>query len=187
MVGCSTKYLVGYHYLGNNEFVAGMVSEKTEKLSKMFEEKCIQALIKADMEAFRSLFTDKLSKAVPEDDLKKLEEAIKNQYIPNGQYQRIKASERKGERWHAEVDTDALLNGFKHYDYIEAQYLLYGASMAVVHLYMTEVGEDPRLSGFDVHDAFPEKKEEKFSIIHLVPETVDKAGMLGTTVIKIPQ
>ena len=60
LIGCSTKYLIGYHYLGNEEFVTGVVSKKTEKLSKPFEEKCIQALMKADMDSFKELFTDKL-------------------------------------------------------------------------------------------------------------------------------
>jgi hypothetical protein len=48
-------------------FVTGMVSEKTDKVSRPFEEKCVQALIKADMDSFKKLFTDKLLKAMPED------------------------------------------------------------------------------------------------------------------------
>jgi hypothetical protein len=185
VAGCTTKYLIGYHYLGSNEFISGMVSKKTEELSKSFEEKCIQVLIQADMELFRTLFTAKLSKAVPESDLMKLEDALKSRYKPDGRYQRLKAYAKYGERMHAELDTDVLVNGFKHYDYIEARYLLYGASMAVVHLYLTEVGGNLRLSGFEVYDSF--SKDEKFSMKYLVPETVDKAGMIGTTIIKLPK
>jgi hypothetical protein len=186
IAGCSNKYLVGYHYLGNNEFVPGMVSEKTEELSRPFEEKCIQTIITADMELFRSLFTEKLSKAVPEEDLVKLKEAMQNHYKPT-RYQRLKATDQGGERLHAELDTDVLLNGFKHYDYIEALYLLYGASISVVHLYITEVEGNLRLSGFDLSDAYSRKKEKTFSIKYLVPETVDKAGLIGTTFIKFPE
>jgi len=182
LIGCSTKYLVGYHYLGNGEFVTGVVSKKTEKLSKPFEEKCVQALVKGDMDSFKDLFTDKLLKTVPKDDFIELKEMIQVRYKPNGRYDRLQIL-----HVHTQLDTAALLNGFEHYDYIEAEYFLYGVSDAIVHLYLTEIGENPRLSGFELRDADSSKHERGFSIKYLVPETVDKGRLIGTEIIKLPK
>ena len=94
------------------------------------------------------------------------------------------------EHAHTELDTATLFNGFDHYDYIEAVYLLYGASNVIVHLYLTEVGnkpKNPRLSGFELSDADLSKQEIKFSIKYLVPETVDKAGLIGREILKLPK
>lgn len=159
-----------------------MVSQKTDKLSKPFEEKCIQYLMAGDIDSFKGLFTDKLLKEVPKDEFIELKEAIQIRYKPNGRYERLQIL-----HVHTQLDTAALLNGFEHYDYIEAEYLLYGASNAIVHLYLTEVGGNPRLSGFELHDAVSSKQERKFSIKHLVPETTDKAGLIGTEIIKLPK
>src|ERR1700681_2092362 len=90
LTGCSTTYLMGYHYLGleDEQFVTGKVSKKTESMSKPFEERCIRALIKADMDSFKELFTDKLLKAVPKDAYIKIKEAIQIRYKPNSEYER---------------------------------------------------------------------------------------------------
>ncbi|HXC61391.1 MAG TPA: hypothetical protein VNV63_01835 [Nitrospiria bacterium] len=191
LTGCSTTYLMGYHYLGleDEQFVTGKVSKKTEKQSKPFEEKCIQVLMNADMDSFKELFTDKLLKAVPKDAYIKIKEAIQIRYKPNGQYERLPVLHMHTEHKH-ELDTATLFNGFDHYDYIEAEYLLYGATDAVVHLYLTEVGKNPKtpkLSGFELTDADSSKQERKFSIKYLVPETVDKAGLIGTEILKLPK
>jgi hypothetical protein len=98
LAGCSTKYLIGYHYLGNDEFVTGMVSEKTDKVSRPFEEKCIQALIKADMDSFKKLFTDKLLRAVPQDGFIKLKEALQTRYKPGGRYDRLQILKTEASR-----------------------------------------------------------------------------------------
>ncbi len=182
LFGCSTKYLIGYHYLGGEEFVTGVVSQKTDMLSKPFEEKCIQSLVKGDIDSFKGLFTDKLLKEVPKDEFIELKEAIQDRYKPNGRYERLQIF-----HVHTQLDTAALFNGFDHYDYLEAEYLLHGTSNALVHLYMTEVAGSPRLSGFWLHDAVSSKQESRFSIKYLVPETIDKAGLIGTEIIKLPK
>jgi len=147
-----------------------------------FEEKCIQYLVKDEVESFSELFADKLLKAVPNGALIRLSDAIKNRYQPNGKYERLPVRHE-----HADLDTAAWLNGFEHYDYIEADYFLYGATNAMVHLYMTEVGGTPKLSGFVLRDAVSGNETSKFSMKYLVPETVDKAGLIGREIIKLPK
>jgi hypothetical protein len=135
-----------------------------------------------------------LLKSVPKDTYIKIKEAMQIRYKPDGRYERLPVLHMHTEHKH-ELDTATLFNGFDHYDYIEAEYLLYGeASDAVVHLYLTEVGKNPknpeknpRLSGFELSDADSSKQERKFSIKYLVPETVDKAGVLGKEILKLPK
>jgi hypothetical protein len=182
VLGCSTEYLIGYHYLGNDEVITGVVSEKTGIISKSLEEKCIQDLMRDDVESFKKLLTDKLLEAVPKDAFIRLKNEIRSRYQPNGKSERLQVRHE-----HMELDTAALLNGFEHYDYIEADYLLYGATDALVHLYMTEVGGVPRLSGFALRDAVSGEQAARFSMKYLVPETVDKAGLLGREIIKLPK
>ena len=182
LLGCSTKYLIGYHYLGDDDVITGVVSGKTEIVSLPFEEKCIQSLVKDEVESFRELFADKLLNAVPKDALSRLTDALMNRYRPSGKYERLQVRHE-----HVVLDTAALLNGFTHYDYIEADYLLYGATDALVQLYMAEVGGIPRLSGFALRDAAYGKETSKFSMKYLVPETIDKAGLLGSEILKFPK
>ena len=183
LLGCSTTtYMLGYHYLGEEDILTSVVSQKTDDLSKPFEVKGVQLLIAGDMDSFKGLFTDKLLKAVPADAYMKVKNAIQLRYTLNGRYERLAIADV-----HRQFDTAAFLNGFDHYDYIEAKYVLHGESSAVVHLYITRIGENLVLSGFWIHDTASNMQEARFSIKYLIPETIDKAGLIGRGVIKLPK
>jgi hypothetical protein len=173
LISCISQYHRGYHYLGEDKkLYYSVVSEKTDKVSRPFEEKAIRYLTEGDVDSFKGLFTDKLSAAVSEDSLRQLKNAIGDRYKPNGQYDRIKLMNAN-----SRTDESEYAKGFDYYDYIVAAYMLHGGSDALVTLQMTKVGESIKLSGFSLNASDRGQREKMFSIQYSVPETIDKAGV----------
>lgn len=175
LLGCSmsSEYHIGVHYLGSKEAYAGVVSKQVNEVTQPFEELCIESLTRNDMVTFKGLFTDLAFQNIQAGSFDKLKGVIRNTYKFNGQYERLK---RVTTGWGGH-DEAHYRDTFAYYDFVEVVYRLYGESDAVVHLYITAVQKNLRLSGFAVYDADPINNERKLSVQYLFPETIDRADI----------
>lgn len=173
--GCSvSQYHLGYHHMGDNKTMYSVVSGGVDEMTSPLEKAIIGNLTTYELTQLRQYFAPKIASSVTDANLNDTAEKLKNTYALTGKSERIKVVGQ-----YFMLDEGNMKKPFEFYDFVGADYILYGKTTAVARLYMTQIDGAVKLCGFVIMDEKPNDNGNNPSIKYLFPESIDKGKMAG--------
>lgn len=155
--GCTSLYNIGANVHDNGGALYRPVPKKVANEMKSFEEECITAIIRGDIEKINALANPLLLNQIKNETLQQQLESIRAKFTLSDKFTRVKL--HNSYFW---LDEMISLDPYKLYDFIAAEYEINGKQNIHV-LLLIDKKPEYKLWGFSIHPSDPNEKKSELT------------------------